>query len=432
MKTESPLAFRTASLIAALLLLAAAATLCRAQSQSQIWSWTASASHHAAVVRVTTAFVGGSASAGTGTVVAVDRDRGDPTCLIVTAQHVVDGHQHGTITWADGSKTAWRLLAGDRQQDLAALLAFAPAEPPTPIAVASAAPPRGATIEICGWGGPDKRLRHFGAELLTSSETQVVANHYVISGDSGGAMLYGNELVGVVYGGAGPRGQVNGWDLVYPASSRAGFYPIRRMLAQVWQPWMSQHAFPSYGSGGSPSAGGCYGGSCPSPGSVGPGSPLSPPSGPSTPPPAVTSPPASCPPANCPPVDYERIIDQVVERLATDERFRGPPGPQGDKGDAANVDVGALTIALVEQIADDSRFRGPPGPAGPAGGTGPAGAPGRDGADVDVEQLAEEIKRRLPPITFVNTTPDGKVFDSRDVRLGDTFPLKLAPIAGGK
>lgn len=387
--------------IATALLIALAGS---AAQGAEIWQWTEPASHHAAVVRVKTSpDARGGAYAGTGTVVAVDSGRERTTCLIVTAAHVVETANGGTITWVDGSQTEWRILQRDAQHDVAALLAWAPQQPPEPIPIAQAPPPADAAVEICGFGGPDRRLRHFGASLLTADETHVVANQYVISGDSGGAMLYRGELVGVVFGGSGQRGAVRGrdgstWNLVYPASSRAGFYPIRRLLAQIWQPWMTEHAFPNYG------ASSCPGGRCPSP--QAPGGPN------------LSPPPASPgrPPAGS--VDYDRIVELVIERMACDERFRGPPGPKGDKGDAANIDIAALTIALTERMANDERFRGPQGPAGPAGSD----------ASVDVDQLADDVLNRLPPITVNTVNGKGETIDSVTVGLGGYLNLWHKPI----
>jgi hypothetical protein len=85
-------------------------------------------------------------------------------------------------------------------------------------------------------------------------------------------------------------------------------------------------------------------------------------------------------------IDYERIVDILIEKMALDGRFRGPPGEAGRPGTA--------------------------GVAGPQGVPGPPG-------QIDTSQL--------PPLRFELFDAAGRMYDARNFRLGDTIRLQLAP-----
>ena len=65
-----------------------------------------------------------------------------------------------------------------------------------------------------------------------------------------------------------------------------------------------------------------------------------------------------------------------------------------------SIDTGAIATAIIEKMANDPRFVGPPGPSGdqgPMGPAGPPGPPGPAGRDADIvalEQRLDEIKRQ--------------------------------------
>lgn len=104
-----------------------------------------------------------------------------------------------------------------------------------------------------------------------------------------------------------------------------------------------------------------------------PGSPIQAPQQPpvTQPPPLVPQQPPVTPPVAQPPapaLDTEKLVGQLVEKLASDPRFKGPAGPAGPAGEK--------------------------GPAGPAGERGPAG---KD-AVIDMDAIAAAILKKLPPI----------------------------------
>lgn len=126
------------------------------------------------------------------------------------------------------------------------------------------------------------------------------------------------------------------------------------------------------------------------------------------------------PPPAYPPESYtvpgriraEVDIDELIERLANDPRFRGPAGPPGERGPAGAVgsrgpagpagspgrdgmdgrdgevseqQLSAIAAALYQQMQADPTFRGP------------AGEPGEPGR-LDPDELAAMIRANLPKI----------------------------------
>lgn len=109
---------------------------------------------------------------------------------------------------------------------------------------------------------------------------------------------------------------------------------------------------------------------------------------------------------------------------------QGPAGPAGPKGDPGEVDYDRLQgmiasvigqslqqmqpqieSAIVERMAADPRFRGPP-------------ADVNELSPEQLDQLAEAIAQRLPPITF---TANG---DTETVYLGGKLNIRLTPTSG--
>lgn len=97
--------------------------------------------------------------------------------------------------------------------------------------------------------------------------------------------------------------------------------------------------------------------------------------------------PTQAPPAPLPPIpstpaaiDYEKLAETIVAKMAGDERFRGPAGPPGAQG--------------------------PPGPPGAPGAAGPIGPPGQSPdtaaivkavlAQIDYDKIAALVKVDVP------------------------------------
>ena len=140
---------------------------------------------------------------------------------LVTAEHCVDksnraawGIPHGQTVLAS---VVWR----DRARDLALLKLDYPQPNLPTIPIAAGKPPVGATVEICGYGGPTRQLRHFYSKVSRDGGTYATSHSSVISGDSGGPVIYRGQAVGVVHGGSNLRAftaeDSQQWNHVYPA-----------------------------------------------------------------------------------------------------------------------------------------------------------------------------------------------------------------------
>jgi hypothetical protein len=148
----------------------------------------------------------GPAVSGTGTLTAVDGS----AALVLTAAHLFEG-KIGPITveFTDGQLSGARILAIDRQLDVAALWIFAP-RGIEPVPVADSQPPVGEQVEI--WGFGPKKFRAFLAKVANPiplagdvPDTLVAAQgvqdqQVTIPGDSGGAMICAGRLVAVHWG----------------------------------------------------------------------------------------------------------------------------------------------------------------------------------------------------------------------------------------
>jgi hypothetical protein len=130
------------------------------------------------------------------------------------------------------------------------------------------------------------------------------------------------------------------------------------------------------------------------------------------------------PPIAPKPIDLDELAGLLVEKLAADERFRGPPGADGRDG-------------IAGQDGPAGRD-GPEGKTGPPGPTGPAGPPISEQqireaviawAQSNPEELAGLVLPHLPPIHFRKIDAmTGKEIASPDaVRLGEGFSFFLHP-----
>jgi len=230
-------AFHSALLLGCLVYLLWFAGFLRA---AELWHWTADAPHHAAVVQITCGSAGGS-----GCLIA--RDEAGPG-LVLTAAHVVEAGGALTIRWTSGEQAAGRTLTADRNADLAIIQTNS--TPPHAVTVppGDQPPPAGAVVEINGFGGPGNHLRHFtGVVRSDSSGQQLKADAWLLNGDSGGPIIYGGHVIGANSGG---YEMVNvglvdrnghNWPAHRPALAGCT-YPLRRLLAQISQPWANHLA----------------------------------------------------------------------------------------------------------------------------------------------------------------------------------------------
>ncbi|MEM7557490.1 MAG: trypsin-like peptidase domain-containing protein [Planctomycetota bacterium] len=115
-------------------------------------------------------------------------------------------------------------------------------------------------------------------------------------------------------------------------------------------------------------------------------------------------------------LDYGKLADAVIDRMAKDARFRGPkgdPGPQGPSGSVNEKQVLAISAALMQHLKSDPSFRGPAGP------------PGRDASQVDVAALTAKIKGELTRRFVVVNSADGTVIDDEHYAFDEPFVLDV-------
>lgn len=302
----------------------------------------------------------GGAGAGCGTLVRVEGERG----WLLTAAHVVEGSPRCRLQWADGQSRDAEVVASDEVLDVALVTLAAPPEAiAMPLAGPSDWPRQGDVVELIGYGGG--RLRHWSAKVNGYVLTDGLGKHQTLSvdtqtigGDSGGAIVFNGRLVGVIWGGplAGPRGPM-------VATHGTCCVAIDALLRRTVSSWPPSAASPAAQIAAYPP---CAGGNCPL-----------------VPPTPIRSPaaPRDC----CAELRAElRKLEARVDALA-----QSPTA----------IDLQQAVDAIVERMADDERFRGPPGDDG---------VDGRDGASANVEALAEQVKQRLAGSLRIRVAPAKK------------------------
>jgi len=258
-----------------------------AEATVQIWDWSPKAEHQKAAVRVRQG-----SGAGSGVCIWSNGE----TLVVLTAAHVVDESGPVYIYWRDGKTARGSVVGVDTHNDVAVVRCNFKGRVTT-IPLASQPPPEGVKIEILGFGGPQKNnLRRFYGKVIGTGN-KVSAQAYLMSGDSGAAMVYKGSVVGIIRGGpylsqgvVDTRGQH--WSLVHPAGG-ASCRPIAALVGRC-APFC-----------------------------------IRPPSVPATsyPPVAGISPgPASSS------IDYDLLAEKVVELLAKDPKFKGAAGKDGKDG----------------------------------------------------------------------------------------------------
>lgn len=310
------------------------------------WAWLAAAialggTPEAASVRVN---IPGAAGSG----VAISPD------LIVTNCHVVEWRHRDDLvvtSHADGSRRKAATIALDAEADVA--LVHVPGAAYDPAAVAPT-PAEGSEVHLLGWGrrgvlarGAGRILRRVMGHRTPRGQVPVMLCHLASEpGDSGGGIFDASgHLVALNWGAITATGQ----SLSTPSEY------ITRLVEDY-----RQHA--------------CGGGSCPTgprqtAGSAyGPPAPKFPVQRPTPSPDALAAPrptpEPSAPPALvpvAPSASSESIAAAILDKIATDPRFRGPAGPQGPKGDpgppgrdAEPVNLDALADAVAARLATRS------------------------------------------------------------------------------
>ncbi len=329
------------------------------------WDWTPDAEHHKAINTIQIGNAGGTAT--------YFKTNPNETQYIVTCGHI--GRGSGTITWWDGSKANIRpVFVVNQNLDMAVFSVDRVPAGTTPIPLSFYAPPVGAVVEVCGYGGPgsgkQSSLRHFKSTVLSYTSGRSKMTAPLLSGDSGGPVIYEGKIVGINNGGNytksfGLVGSGGDWKLHYPAlTTTAG--PIWRMLrwaqpannGQICGPNGCPPSQPQYQGGG--------GGGLPN----------------------------FVPPAPTQPVQPTQPIT--------------PLEPVDLKPDTAATDSLKAEIAELKELIKAI----PTGPAGAPGKTGDSGPAGKDGSDATVKPF------------MVYVYKNGKLMDSGEVDLMSDDPDK--------
>ena len=194
-----------------------------AAGNNWFWSgWQPVQTPHPAVVRVVAREPDGM-SLGSGTLV----DRRDQYGLVLTAWHVVaDAPQQVTVIFPDGFRSAAKVLAADRDWDLAALMIWRPSVSPVPLA--SRAPMQGERLIIAGYGaGRYRQVSGRCTQYLAPSDHDpyelVELGAAARQGDSGGPIFNAQgHLAGVLFGSVGTT------------TTGSCVVRVRRFLATCW------------------------------------------------------------------------------------------------------------------------------------------------------------------------------------------------------
>ena len=322
--------------------------------------WSPPAEHHQAAVIISTP----DGSQGSGVLIK-HTGKG---IIALTNRHVVrigdnqsnPCHPEVTLRSQNGNRFQMKVLATDINLDVALLKSVRDeitARVSMPLGNFEV--PRGGKIELVGFGGPESRLRHFYGERLTS---KIEINAITISGDSGSPMIYGGAVVGINYGGRGPIGQSQGWDLIYPASS----FISGPILCQ----WVNQRGYqygqcqpyiinePQYSQPSSPGN---------------QGSPLYPPSSDYSAPPTqqAPQPPVLNPPTSPTPApSTEDLVKDIVSKILASPEFQslrgkdgidgkdglygkdGQPGPIGPPGSISEAQVAQIIAEVTDRVSE--------------------------------------------------------------------------------
>jgi len=363
---------------------------------------------------------GSSASAGSGVYLG---ER-----LVATAYHVARGSSgNGTVEFRDGVRMSCKVIQVDKVWDQCVVELEREHPTLTGVEFASSNPQAGEMVYSAGFA---RGFRIFGGRMTgswagpggTATRDWFEHENAAIPGDSGGpAFNEAGQLIGCLWGSDGQRTTASGTGrftvFVRPLFPRLAQWRANRIAGQI--------------------AGIGYGSQCPPQGCPAPrqgGGVATYPGGQPTPaqPPALELVPSAPQSPNCK-CDQDAIIAAVLEKMAGDERFRGPAGQAGKDGrDGSDGTVNAMHLAAVTEsilqtIEGDDRFRGPQGPKGDRGEAGPAG----QAAELDVasltQQILAQVKHPGQRVMLVDGKT-GKILDDETYAPGEPIVLDFQTI----
>lgn len=317
------------------------------------WIWLAVAIAFGGTPEAASVLVRVPGAAGSGVAIAAD--------VVATNGHVIGWRMDtaATVTaHADGRTYRATVVALDPDADVALLQIHGGKLDPVTLAPT---PPEGSEVHLLGWGrrgvlarGAGRILRRTFGHRTPRGQVPVILCHLASEpGDSGGGIFdAAGNLVAINWGAISATGQSLSTPSEYVSKLLDGYHETQ-----------------------------CGGGACPTgprqnagPG-YGPPAPKFPVQRP-TPSPDALAPPKPTPEPSAPPAlvpvapvaSSESIAAAILDKIATDPRFRGPAGPAGPKGDPGPPGRDAEPVnldALASAVADRLAARAPAPPSGP-------------------------------------------------------------------
>ena len=151
---------------------------------------------------------------GTGTLVARYEQDGRQGGYVLTARHVVEEGPACVVVWQSGYRSAGHVDARGERYDTALIRVSPPTDAPV-ITVAEDPAPQGSVVQVFGYGGQSgqrvDRLQLMRGEVKVrgyadyGNEQRIVCDPWCVSGDSGGPIVYQDQIVGLVSGYSEPR-----------------------------------------------------------------------------------------------------------------------------------------------------------------------------------------------------------------------------------
>ena len=302
--------------------------------------------------------------------------------IIATNSHVVEHRHRNDLTVVDvhGRQYSAQTIAIDRAADVALLWCKGRRWPF--VRLAAQRPVLGAPLRLFGYG-PQRQLRWGRGRVVETWQRNGVdvvdCSVSSVPGDSGGGLFDdAGQLVALNWGGHS--------ESHYSTSTPAEYV---RQVAERWvMEALPQDRWQEYA---------CLGGRC----NGGPGENagsargVAPPKWPVAPPPLDYHPPAQAP-SVLPPVSQSPPVVSPPASIVS----ASPPAV----APVQQIDPEQFVARIVDKLAADDRFRGPAGPAGPAGKHGEPGKPGPKGEDAIVSRpliqqiVAEELAKKMPEI----------------------------------
>ena len=140
---------------------------------------------------------------GTGVLVSVDQGTG----MVMTNHHVVGRSTRVTARWENGYSSQGSVIWKDSKADQAVITLRVPdGTTVLPVATREQRPRAGYPVQVAGCGGTTKQLTTWntvvnGYRASDSGRHEIEVDGNAISGDSGGAIVYKDRLVAVLWGG---------------------------------------------------------------------------------------------------------------------------------------------------------------------------------------------------------------------------------------